>query len=84
MLTVEIRINGSIIVAATATRKSLRNLQDVYEYEYQTVRFPINNEGPCQTSHGIITHKFADGAEKLATLLFQAAASAPADGAVQK
>lgn len=74
MLTVELRINGSIIVAATVTRKSLRSLNQLYEYEYQLARFPINNQGPCQTANGTLLHQFEDGADVLATKLFQAAA----------
>ena len=66
MLSVEVRINGTIIAAMCAHNvgRDFR-LPDRHRYEYQCVRFPADCSGPAKTTHGFITHKQADGAEVL-------------------
>lgn len=66
MLSVEVRINGTIIVAVSVHNVGMdRDLPGQHRYEYQCVRFPADCEGPAKTTHGFITHKQADGAEVL-------------------
>ena len=75
MLTVEIRINGSIITAAT-----VHNTGEVVagksHYEYQCVRFPADCRGPAETTHGFFNHKRSEGAEALVSTLMKLAAVA--------
>jgi hypothetical protein len=78
MLTIEIRVNGSLVVALTATNRGPHGVfsGDEPTYEYQAVSFPIDNKGPCVTKHGHITHKRCDGIEALAEKLCHAASTA--------
>ena len=72
-MSVEIRVNGSIVVALCAIRA-----QEGYvgTYEYQLASFPMNNKGPVITQNGKLTHTTTDGIEVLAAKLCTEAARA--------
>jgi len=74
MLTIEIRINGSIISAMTAVNRG--GLEECI-YEYQGVTFPVDSHGRCRTFNGTLTHSRSKGAEVLAQKLLKAAAEGP-------
>jgi hypothetical protein len=73
MLTIEIRINGSVISALTAIN---RGGIERCRYEYQGATFPIDNGGPVRPFQGFLEHTRSDGAEVLAALLLCEVASA--------
>lgn len=77
MLTIEIRVNGSIAVAMSAVNRGtpVGSQPGVAEYEYQAVTFPIDSQGPCETRHGKVRHLRGDGIKRLAEKLFIAASS---------
>lgn len=77
MLTIEIRVNGSIVVATTVTNS--RQDGDLCEYEYQQVTFPIDNKGPPKLAHGKFNHFRSDGVNELAKRLFQSVADTAPD-----
>jgi hypothetical protein len=72
MLTVEIRINGSIIAAIEAVNRGPVTVGGIYRYEYQGFTFPIDNSGPAHAVHGFVEHRRSDGAAKLVALLSEA------------
>lgn len=73
MLSVEIRVNGTIITAVTAVNRGL-TAQEKTSYEVQGVRFPANCSGPPKAFHAFVKHKRSDGAESLVKKLLVAAA----------
>lgn len=74
MLTVEVRVNGSIVVALTAVRRSaVPDAAGLNTYEYQSVTFPIDNTGPLRTANGYLTHRAGNGIDDLAEKLIAAA-----------
>jgi hypothetical protein len=70
MLTVEIRVNGSIVSALDAV-----NIGGIGEcqYRYRVVRFPVEHKQPLRTASGTISHKREDGIEVLVTKILTAA-----------
>lgn len=76
MLSVEIRINGTIIAAICACNRGLVSTGGMYRYEYQGVTFPVDNSGPVATVHGFIQHERTRGAQALVARLCDAASSA--------
>lgn len=73
MMSVEIRVNGSIVGALCAIRSEVA---PVATYEYQIASFPMNNRGPVIAQDGKLTHPLADGIEVLAAKLCIEAARA--------
>ena len=73
MMSVEIRVNGSIVGALCAIRSETAY---VATYEYQIASFPMNNKGPVITQNGKLTHPVTDGIEVLAAKLCIEAARA--------
>jgi hypothetical protein len=73
MMSVEIRVNGSIVGALCAVRSEVAY---VCTYEYQIASFPMNNKGPVITQNGKLTHPTTDGIEVLAAKLCIEAARA--------
>jgi hypothetical protein len=73
MMSVEIRVNGSIVGALCAVRSETAY---VCTYEYQIASFPMNNKGPVITQNGKLTHPVTDGIEVLAAKLCIEAARA--------
>jgi hypothetical protein len=73
MMSVEIRVNGSIVGALCAVRCE-KGYVDTYEY--QIASFPMNNKGPVITQNGKLTHATTDGIEMLAAKLCIEAARA--------
>lgn len=73
MLSVEIRINGTLISAISARNRGPMDSVGTYRYEYQCVTFPYNNEGPPKIAHGKLIHKRSAGAEALVAKLCRAA-----------
>jgi hypothetical protein len=73
MMSVEIRINGSIVAALCAIKIDSRYEAEsdgyVGTYEYQGAKFPINNQGPCITVNGTVSHRVQEGIEVLTTKL---------------
>ena len=69
MLTVEIRVNGSIVSAISAINTGASTGLGKYRYEYQSASFPMNNNGPCKISNGFVDHKRLDGIEALVSKL---------------
>lgn len=75
MITVEVRINGSIISVMSAVNRGYTGSgTDECQYEYQTVRFPEDSKGAPRVHTGFIKHKRKDGAEELVTRIIKAAA----------
>jgi hypothetical protein len=63
MLSVEVKINGSIISLMNVV--NVRGDSEVCEYEYQMVRFPASGRGEPSIRTGKVFHKRSDGAEAL-------------------
>lgn len=76
MLSVEIRINGTLISAMTAINagQDKEYSLGLYQYEVSGVMFPASGSGDLVTFTDVIKHKRSDGAEKLVELLMVAAA----------
>jgi len=70
MLSVEVRINGTIIVCMSV--HNARQEGDLCKYEYQNVSFPVDCKGPPTLKHGTVNHWRSEGAEVLVRKLFQA------------
>lgn len=73
MLSVEIRVNGSLIAAFAAINRGAVDSTGRYRYEYQGVRFPVDF-GPPVATNGFIEHMRQDGAEVLVAALCRALA----------
>jgi hypothetical protein len=78
MISIEIRINGTLITAVNAVNKrtvksdySVKPPIVICEYEFQGVRFPVDGSLPIAT-HGRIEHGREDGAEILVSKLMKA------------
>ena len=72
MLTVEIRVNGSLISAANVHNKGYASgADDTCNYTWDAVRFPLEiGKGPM-TATGTIQHKRSEGAEVLVSKLMR-------------
>lgn len=68
MLTIEMRVNGSVVSAITAINRG-HEKPGVCRYEYQAVAFPMDNTGLPHVQHGEILHKRDDGIELLTAKL---------------
>lgn len=72
MLTVEIRVNGSIVTVISAVNRGIEHLdtnQMFYRYEYQGATIPLDNKGPVESFNGFVEHIRSDGLIKLIQLL---------------
>lgn len=64
MISVEVRVNGSLIAAASVVNRGALE-GGLHEYEAQTMLFPANNDEPPVPGHFRLKHAREDGAMKL-------------------
>ena len=74
MVTVEIRVNGTIVAVMSAVRVEENHSTGVYTYDCSGCSFPIDRVTPPRTWKRQIQHAYNDGIEKLAQLLCVTAA----------
>lgn len=73
MLTIEVRVNGSIISALTVlNRGPVPKKLGWYFYEYQGISFPASHSGPPRLWNGSLIHDREKGAEVLLKRLYSA------------
>lgn len=65
MLTVEIRINGSIINVCNVINEGTSDVNGNHNYTYQGTKFDVDVRKPPVIFGGAIKHKRSDGAEAL-------------------
>lgn len=73
MLTIEIRINGSIICAITGINSA--GIEEC-TYSYHAVTFPIDFKDSPRLASGTVKHRRSHGIEKLASIICKAAGAA--------
>jgi hypothetical protein len=72
MLTIEIRVNGSLISAANVHNKGYASgTDDTCEYTWDAVRFPLEIGTLPVVSTGKLQHKRSEGAEALVSKLMK-------------
>lgn len=72
MLTIEIRVNGSIVTAMSAINTAAMD-GDRYIYDCNGVTFNMDEKIPPRVWHSTVKHKRSDGINKLAAVLMKAA-----------
>lgn len=70
MITVEIKVNGSLIAAVNAINRKFTGKEHPTrgpqcEYEWTSAIFPMSLSGPVETHCGKLTHHRDDGAVEL-------------------
>ena len=63
MISVEIRVNGSLIATAGVVNRGPAGV--LQEYEVQSVLMPLDNRGPADSRHFKVHHNRDDGALSL-------------------
>lgn len=71
MISVEIRVNGSLISAVNAVNRGPLDSRGRCRYEYKGFAFPYDLSGATRSVHGFVEHVRSDGAEALVAQLCQ-------------
>jgi len=75
VLTIEIRVNGSIVSIMEAHNSGEEmSAPGLCCYKYRGTRWPIANAGQVETFEGEVLHLRSDGVEALAQKLYRALA----------